>query len=912
MKREISDCGLDRMKLYDAMIAAGMDVAGGRQWTLDPESLRFKHGVTLAELKVPYHMGGEDEACVEKAVLSLLTLLIKRYEYSGPERRDSAATRMPLQGFSPVIKDRTFRTDIFIADSVEKKTAETILLSVPNMDSAMLAVWLGHDGYGRKLIKWTGDLFDKALKDEARVGSEPTSYLLLLAVTNLILKKKELIKAFRIKGFPYEKVDLTVGLVLFTVLRCALADFFERLKATRASYYNPHTEIVLLSAIAPKPFLSIPATMMASGPNPYGISGETYEALLPYLVPFTDTRGVTKEITEFVLEHIETDHEVMAALRHQSEATRLRIAVFNYIKEVELPGAKAHEELHNILSDDRHVKSFLADPKAAAELGKALEDVKTALARDPRRLEIISGFQKFLASYKKSSFDFLKGKKEGETEGVLDVIRRAYAARFDGHVAGFVNSMRSYLADRREEYDSNTLVDEYTRGRLYRFSNDDRPVLKSLAVEAEGQLFIDMKDFSRKTLKMKEIAMVDFMKEYFYAPILQAAARYSVGSVYATEETGIRLTNMPGDAAIFSGGVSNLVALAKDIQRIIKNYRRQLIRRLPPGADVEALESVHRAFETRKDELKGRRDALMKALDRKEAGIEARLAALGEEEHRLESNYRDELEAAVKNELEAGLYIAYGTKSETAIIDAKDAGYGVAKVAIGEKINEAARGTSRNSMVRAKLEVLLENERLKRNSKTLNYAFDTYIDRIYSIKMPFELETAFEKLTATRKPVMAEAMGRIMINEFMGELKKIVNGEPFSSLRLITSTTDIYNKGQAISAEALQAYIRERRGTRHFFRKTVKSASLGDYIRETFFFPSDTLEFVFGYEVDKGVEIVEGFCRAGEVIFKGFEANTPVVIYEIMDDDGFFFKSIVKQHFKTWREEAERGEGTTL
>lgn len=900
------------MRLYDEMIAAGMDVAGGRQWMIEPESLRFKHGVTLAELKVPYHMGGEDETCVEKAVLSLLTLLIKRFEYPGPERRESAATRMPLPGFSPVIKDMTFRTDIFIADSVEKKTVETILLSVPNMDSAMLALWLGGDGYGRKLIKWIGEVFDKALKDEARVGSEPTSYLMLLAVTNLMLKKKELIKGFRIKGLPYEKAELTVGLVLFTVLRCALADLFERLSASRASYYDRAIEMVLLSAIAPKPFLSIPASLMASGPNPYGISAETYDLLLPYLIPFTDTRGVAKEITEFVLEHIEADQDVMAAVKRQDEITRFRIAIFNYLTEVELPGAKAHEDLHNIFSDDRHVKTFFDDSKAPVELSKALDDVKSALARDPRRMEIITGFQKLLASYKKSSFDFLKGKKEDENEGVLDVIRRAYAARFDGHVTGFVNSMRSYLADRREEYDSNTLVDEYTRGRLYRFSSDDRPILKSLAVEAEGQLFIDMKDFSRKTLKMKEIAMVDFMKEYFYAPILQAAARYSVGSVYATEETGIRLTNMPGDAAIFSGGVPNLVALAKDIQRIIKNYRNQLMRRLPPGAGVEALESVHMAFESRKEALKVRREELMRALDRKEAGIEARLAALGEEEHRLESNYRDELEAAVKNELEAGLYIAYGTKSETAIIDAKDAGYGVAKVTIGEKINEAARGTSRNPSVRAKLEVLLEQERLKRNSKTVNYAFDTYIDRIYSIKMPFELEAAFEKLTAARKPAMAEAMGRIMINEFMGELKKIVNGEPFSNLRLITSTTDIYNKGQAISAEALQAYIRERRGTRHFFRKTVKSASLGDYIQEAFFFPSESLEFVFGYEVDKGVDIVEGFCRAGEVIFKGFEASTPVVIYEIMNEDGLFFKSLVKQHFKTWREEAERGEGTTL
>ena len=913
MSRERLNCGIDRMSLYDAMLAAGMDIAGGRHWTLEPETLRFKHGVTLAELKVPYHMGGDDELCVDEAARSLLTLLVKRFEYSGPERRESAAARLPLAGFTPTIKDRTFRTDIFITDSAEKKTACAILATVPNMDSAMLAVWFGADGYGRRLIKWISEIFDKALKEEARIGTEPTSYLLLLSVINLIIKKKEEVKGFRIKGFSYERAELTIGLTLFTTLRCAVAGLFDRLSETRASYYNPTTEAILLSALAPRTFLSIPANLMVSGPNPYGISSETYDMLNPYLIPFTETRSSTKEIVRFVLTHIEDDNEIMAAVKWQSSVRRLRQAILRYLMEVDLPGAKAHEELYGLYNEDRHIKAFLADPKAGIELGKSLEDVKAALAKDQRRVELITGLQKVLASYKKPAFsDFLKGRQEEPAEDVSAVIECAYAARFDAHINGFVNIMRTYLADRRGEYDTNTLTDEYARGRLYRFSNDDRPVLKTLTLEEEGQLFIDMKDFSRKTLKMKEIAMVDFMKEYFYAPILHAAARYSVGSIYATKETGIRLTNMPGDAAIFSGGVANLVALANDIQRIINSYRKQLMLRLPPGSSAEAVGSVHRSFEARKEELKHKRTDLFRALERKEAGAEARMAALGEEEHRLENNYRDELEAVVTNELEAGLYISYGAKAETAIIDAKEAAYGMAKVAIGEKINEAARGTARNSMVRAKLEMLLEHERVKRKSKLLNYAFDTYIDRIYSVKMPIELDAAFERLAASRKSAVADAMARVMGKEFVGDLQKIVNGEAFSTLRLITVTTDIYNKGQAISFEALHAYIRERRGTRRFFKKIIKAAYLSEHIKELFFFPSETLEFIFGYEVERGIEIVECFSRVGEVIFKGFEASTPIVIYEIVKVDGSFFQALIQEHFQPWKAEAEKGDGITL
>ena len=98
----------------------------------------------------------------------------------------------------------------------------------------------------------------------------------------------------------------------------------------------------------------------------------------------------------------------------------------------------------------------------------------------------------------------------------------------------------------------------------------------------------------------------------------------------------------------------------------------------------------------------------------------------------------------VKNELEAGLYISYGTKSETAIIEGVEEFAGTVKVAIGEKINEAARGTFRHPLVRAKLELLLENERLVRDDKALIYPFDIYIDRIYSLRMPPELDRAFE------------------------------------------------------------------------------------------------------------------------------------------------------------------------
>lgn len=897
----------ERLGIFDALVKKRLDILNGRPWMLEPGQLRFKHGDTLAELKIPYHLGGEDEAVIEKAVLSLIALFMKRYEYAGKERRSEPDSRQPLAGFSPTLRDRTYRTDMFIADSLERKTAEDILAAAPYADSAMLGLWLGSDGHGRKFLKWVLNIFDKALKDEARAGGEePTSYLAMLVMVAVIRKKKDKVKEFKIKGLSYDKVELAIGLIMYASLRSAVLNLVETLAASQVAYHNPASMMLLLSALSPKSFIVISSSLTSTSLNPYGVGVDAIEAVASVIPPLSGT-AAQSDVVETVYQKINNTPAAMDAVRQQCEISEFRAEAAKYLSEVDCPGSETHAQLFDIYYEDRLIKQFLSDQKAPLSFAKALDDVKKQFSKDARRTEIITSFQKYLTSFKKTMLDMLLGgDKKDSADAIKQVISGCLAVRFDDHVEVFQNLMRGYMADRREEFDHNTLVEEYNRGRLYRFSSDDRPILKVLSIEAEGQLFIDMKDFTRKTFKVKEIAMADFMKEYFYKPILKAASKYKVGSGFVTDENGIRLTNMPGDAAIFSGGIENLVNLARDISHIIRGYRLQLLRKLPPGSDQGIIEAVHKDFEAKRAAFKKTHDELNKAADMKETGIEARLIALGEEEHRLENTYRDELEAAVKNELEAGLYISYGSKSETAVIEGVEEFAGTVKVAIGEKINEAARGTFRHPLVRAKLELLLENERLVRDDKTLSYPFDIYIDRIYSLRMPPELDRAFEKLVLTRKQSAAEAMYRVMANEYMSDLKKIVAGDTFASLRLISSTTDLYNKGQAISAAALDAYIKETRATKRFFKKIVQPSELAVEIRNTFFFPVQPLDFIFGVEKTKGVEQIEGFYRAGEVVFKGFEATGPIAVYEMLYGDSPFMREFLNRHVRQWAKDAER------
>ncbi|MCC6502562.1 MAG: hypothetical protein IT362_05430 [Deltaproteobacteria bacterium] len=890
----------ERLDLFASLLNKKFDISAGRPWTIDPREMRFKHGETIAELKVPFHMGGEDETCIEQAVLGLTSLLMRRYE----PKMEGAKEGAPLIITTGVLKDKTFRTDLFIADSLEKEIALEVLSGTPYIDSAIIANWLGSDGHGRRFLRWFSEYLEKMLKEEARAGGdERTSYLALLALVNVVRKKKEKVKGFRIKGLSYEKAELAIGLVMFHAIRTATLGCFRKLRSSGATYYSQAAETLLLSALTPRSFLSIPSNLVGGTINPYGVNNDTLEALSNIVTDIDEFDG-SEEFISRAASQVRKNSEALEAVQAQSDINRFRAASLEYFSEFEQPGTEVQSILFELYNEDRLIKNFLSDQRAVGSLAEGLEEVKTRYARDQRRADIIEAFLKFLSGFRKSMLSsFLKGSKKAEE--TAPVIEGYFALRLDEHAETYAGLMRGYLADRREEFKNNMLVEEYGRGRLYRFSTDDRPVLKTLTIEEEGQLFVDMKDFTRKTLKVKEIAMADFMREYFYKPILNAASKYGMGTGIGADEKGIRLTNLPGDAAIFSGGVTYLVALAKDIQQIIRRYRDELTRRLPPRLDEEILEEVHKRFEARKSDLKLKRAELNAALESNESGVETRLVALGEEEHRLETTYREELETAIKGELEAGLYISYGAKAETVIVESRGEFSGPVSVSIGEKINEASRGTFRNPLVRAKLEMTLEAERTKKRDRQIKYPFDIYIDRVLSVKLPPELDSSFEKLISSRKDSSAKAMSQVMASEFYGDLNRIISGEPFSSLRVISSTKDIYNKGEALNIDALEAYIRENRGSKWFFNKKVETGSLGNELLEQFFFPSETLEFWFSHESVRGADRIEIFHKSGEVIFKGFEANTPMVIYELINPEGAFFKSIVKNHFHRWLEESK-------
>ncbi|MBI5599225.1 MAG: hypothetical protein HY890_05740 [Deltaproteobacteria bacterium] len=904
-----SYCG-ERRALFDLFLRDRESFLSGRLWTLDPSAIRFRHGEDLLELKIPYHLGAEDEAIIGKAVYGLGILLKRRFEEGSSDipHDINVGTARPL-------KDKTFKTDTLLSGTVEREIAAAALHTAPFMDGAILSNWLGPDGHGRGFIQWFQAIMEKTMKEEAaNEKREKTSYLALLAIINSIRKKKDGLKKLRVKGLSYDKADVSTAFVLNAAVRGSLAALLARLKESGAQYYSPVGGAVLTSAVSPGAFLSIPANLLATSLNPYGIGQELYDSLLPR-VPDLDGVTGSEGLISALAAGVEGEKAVVEAANLQYNLLEFRRLALGYLMEFDAPGVMGHKLLYDLYCEDRLLRNLFGAPPNEAMIEKvkrAMNDVRAGFSKDLKRVASIDGINDFLSGFEKRSSQvrdwFKKSVREGEKGAVSGVFEGFLACWFDSRVEGFTRPMRMRLVDRREAYGQERLVSEYRVGRLYRFSVDSRPVLSMLAVEEEGQLFVDMKDFSRRTLKVKEIAMAEFMKENFYGPILDAAARYESEAGLLETEGGIRLQSLPGDAAIFSGGVARLISLAFDIRRVIRQYREKLLARLLPEKGELLPEEITARFKEKKDEIRKKKAELEARLKQGDEGAGAALNSLIEKSDRLDDVYRSEIEAAVVRELEAGLFISYGAKAECVAVDGGHGGGGLT-VAIGGKINEAARGTARNARMRARLEILLEKERIRRNNPRLRYPFDVYVGMIHAVRIPPDFDGRIEapaarKDMATGAPY-AKAIATWVARECYNDFKRLSEGAEFSTLRAIERTVDIYNRGQAISEEALRAYMRETKGEKFFFKKTVVASALDRSIQENFFLASDTLEFWFCHEAEKGAEFVEAFRRAGEVTFRGFESAGPTVVYEIINTDGEFFKALETHHVREWLDEAK-------
>jgi hypothetical protein len=117
---------------------------------------------------------------------------------------------------------------------------------------------------------------------------------------------------------------------------------------------------------------------------------------------------------------------------------------------------------------------------------------------------------------------------------------------------------------------------------------------------------------------------------------------------------------------------------------------------------------------------------------------------------------------------------------------------------------------------------------------------------------------------------------------------------------------DIYNGGAALSEEALKAYVLARGGERIFMRRDVAVEALHAELRERFIFPMASLRLVLSVSPSTQ-SLVQLFVFVGRALFKGFEKQGGLGVYEMVAREHPFFALLAQHHLEGWMREYEAG-----
>lgn len=235
-------------------------------------------------------------------------------------------------------------------------------------------------------------------------------------------------------------------------------------------------------------------------------------------------------------------------------------------------------------------------------------------------------------------------------------------------------------------------------GRAYFFGLDDEPLFQLPRKRDEAFLFADMKDFTKRTVSLREESMGDFLKQHFYEPILRTCAHFA-----RSPQARVSVVNLLGDAVACRGDVRSMVALSLSVRQMLAEAAQAL---------ADAQSAVHASD-----------DQAMREIELEIARTERSLAAAPGDEmsaleldeqqrHLVELNAgRDERLTRIAGAgLEAGVFVTWGR--EATVIEVGGPEVGEWKVIIAEQLNAAARGTSRSaSMAKARGARLAEDGR---------------------------------------------------------------------------------------------------------------------------------------------------------------------------------------------------------
>ncbi|QRO00430.1 hypothetical protein JRI60_16055 [Archangium violaceum] len=823
----------------------------GELLRLEPGRLRYSLGTSLAELRLPFHITPEAAALFPQSARQLALMLVSRHRELLSEGEFDHFLLVEefstLPALPPTLSPASGGPDT-------RAAADLATLTHPLLTGGVMAAWLGPGGGGRSLVALVIELLRRAFLEmrESR-GREETPALVALMLSSQFPGVESALRSLELPHSLQRQLMTAAATGMYLALRLGMERVLREAQ--------PSTELVtrIESALGPMAVLGgtkLPLTggsllygceLLAGVPDaeklvaqyPGGPPVDTVQATLGKAIAANDTLARRAELAM----GLSALRESLVHAVRLGEGGGFKSALTQYLRELAIRPAA----LTALLADDKSRKQSSKDLRAHAETLKgtsaeALKDLATRLkeysVKEPAAAAGLSRARAH-ASYAQAATAFVC---DLWLERTLFPLRRMLYPRMGNEEEGGLEA-------------------EYQSGRLYQLSTRPEPILRSAVSAPVAHLFVDVKDFTRRTQLLGGAAMADFLRREFYLPILTEAKALYGGMVQLSDKGGVSVNNLLGDALSLSGTVDRLVTLAVEIRRLLVSYEKRLAQALSHEQVETALKAIEEEYDRK---LQSARPGLRPILQREKESALARGRGEG---------------------LEAGVFLSFGPAP--LIITLEDEVFGRSKVAIADRINESARGTARSGAARAKADAMLAQERQRRGNPSLAHPWLVFVGAPLSVQVPYAAEA--EARAALKAGDLAAAMRALeqVVRDSLEEAAKQGEDAP----------GDIYNAGVALSEETLLAYQEAVGDNRLFCQLQVAPETLHPEIHERYFLPPEPLRLTVGFHPTG--ELAEVFRFAGRVMFKGLERKGGLGVWEWVDLHGVG-RLFARHHASEW------------
>lgn len=944
--------------------SARPEVAGGSVWNDFLHRLPLTLGESTAERVAPYSVSDSVLQAFHQAVDGLVDLIKRRADPAYDRERTSAL--LPDESTRVTLRPRRFRPHTVPEDSPLRSVVRLSLLESAELDAGLLESWLTKPAGGQPLLEKLKALLNKSLVAARNQPALSGAALLAhLAALCSLLAAKDRIKQERVKNMSYARLERAVGMALHACFNRAVRETLSAQPPHPAGTPEHTDTLIILSSLGPLAFFSIGKAELAEDINPYGLSVEVEELLDPVYRSLLESGNTPRYLLNECLRIVYNRPSLLEPLTRQAACEAFRRLALDHLMASDDPAYKEDQLLAEAFYKNDALLVLLEEASSlnhlVPELRKRLQEWR--ITDEPpaamnRLCAFLEQIQKGGAPWKKSYHDpvLLRG-----------LLERFLLHRLDEFATAHIQKELKHVVDRRGSCSTAALIQEYEGGKLYRISDDDLPLVKVRIASEEAQVFVDLKGFTRRTARAKELVMAEFLKAEFYEPILEAAKAYYSGMTAGTGAEDIKLVNLLGDAVAFSGDIVSIVGLAWDIQRISRNYTSKLEELAPEEEDG--------AFLALRQQIENRRTAIVSEIEKRKG----ELRSLGDEVSRrnslrpaqmAEQLQKDFQEQFNKLQLEHQSVQACATTAGDPDEKARLTEMARRLRTAHERLNgQRQRVTKRLKKLKGEertrlLGDLLSQKHLK-EAREIEDALRALEEEDRSLLDALEEERTlrtgmgldaglFISHGAASEHIEIDddiwGFHRVSISERINEAARgtarnmtvkrwldetlaaarVDRANPMLELpfRVYIAPTrapgqtpaeaqaqshnDIHNLGEAISEPALNAYLQKTRTEKFFFRVQVRTAELYPEIQESFFFVDDMLTLIVSRPMDARGKGEELFRYAGQVLFRGFEVTRPTRVYEILRSDSPFTKLLSQYHLQDWLVEAEQNPACRL